>query len=680
MSWKSISIAKIEMTNFKRFYGTHTVDLPRPNHKRPIVLIGGENMRGKTSIHEAINYALYVDDDLPGINTWPSYVRAISDRLNLRALREGRRDYGVAIELRASDNGIERLIRIERQWDVNIAQRMIEKTSLRIFDNGRPASYIEDDPVAYQDFLRNLLPPKIAPFFFFDGERIQQFAEDNGRESKMVEAIEDILHINTYRLLRSDLKTHVVDYLERTEVSKSADDNLYLLMAAQEEVKGSLDKSKNRVEEIDREVEELSIQRKKLETEIRRTGSPHSQNREELIAERARLNAELEAAKYELQRAFESLPLLLSGKLLGSLRQTLLNEQGIMASPEGVERLETQLAEIKKRLFSDISPEPPPKIALSSNQLAFYENRFDEVCRDVFRLSKKNTKRIIHDIGNAEKNKILERISEVEKKGMRLRYALDTREKVTNELREVDNKLQASSDDPYVDTLLENYKQANVRIGELGDEKQRLEAEIQRFSADLAAKNRQIEEVQQRRDAKTKAEQTIQLAQNIRRTLDEFIKRLAPEKLALLRQYMEEMYWRLRKPEDPVCSIEVDPETWEIILRGDDGYPLEKRVFSAGMKEIYALSLLWALSKASCRELPIVIDTPVGRLDSTNRRALYEKYLPHAGHQVIFLSTDTEMTIDWAERLKPYIACEYRLDYDATLDSTVIHPGYFVRS
>ena len=46
---------------------------------------------------------------------------------------------------------------------------------------------------------------------------------------------------------------------------------------------------------------------------------------------------------------------------------------------------------------------------------------------------------------------------------------------------------------------------------------------------------------------------------------------------------MDEMYTRLRKSEDPVRHVEIDPETWQVILKDEKGRPLEKRVFSAGM-------------------------------------------------------------------------------------------------
>lgn len=169
----------------------------------------------------------------------------------------------------------------------------------------------------------------------------------------------------------------------------------------------------------------------------------------------------------------------------------------------------------------------------------------------------------------------------------------------------------------------------------------------------------------------------IRLAQDAQKALNAFIKKLAPEKLALLKDNFEYMYTLLRKPEDPVHKIEIDKDTWRVILFDNKKRPLEKRVFSVGMKQMYALSLLWALSKSSGREFPIVIDTPVGRLDKKNRWAIFEKYLPKAGHQVIVLSTDTEVDLEAAKKLAPHVAKQYRLEYDPTKESTVIRVGYF---
>ncbi|MFN7658955.1 MAG: DNA sulfur modification protein DndD, partial [Dolichospermum sp.] len=77
--------------------------------------------------------------------------------------------------------------------------------------------------------------------------------------------------------------------------------------------------------------------------------------------------------------------------------------------------------------------------------------------------------------------------------------------------------------------------------------------------------------------------------------------------------------------------------------------------------------------------LPIAIDTPLGRLDSSHRNNLVERYFPSASHQVILLSTDTEIAKKEYQNLKETeaIAREYLLQYNSNKRETTIKPGYF---
>lgn len=610
MPWTHLSIARLELTNFKRFYGNHSLDLlSQPDLGKPLILIGGDNGRGKTTLHEAIYYTLYEDGDLPGIQTRPNYLRAVSDRLNRRALDEGKRDYCVAIELIAKDIGAERQIRIERRWEVNIPERSVTDIELRIYEKGRTIDWLEDIPSVYQEFLRDLLPPRIAPFFLFDGERIQEFADDDNREKRMVDAIEDILHINVYRRLRADLKHYVVDHLQRHEVNKLQKDDFFELQADKERIVTELEDKRERLADVEREIEDFERKQKQIEDELRRIASPHTSERDELIQERDRLNRELDEAKDQIQEGFRPLPVLLAGSVLrNALCRKLEEEQRGVSSSERLEELQNQMEEIKKRTFFP-SPEPSEELLLTESQLNFYLQRFDESANELLGLKTQPGKTLLHDIGDAARRILLERLMDLERHGSLLREAIDARERVSNELREVEIKLQSTSDDPHVAELIDQNRELNERIGALKEEQKALKADIQRLEADLAARSRQIQDRLEQRAQTSQAKQTIQLAQKARRTLDDFIKQLAPEKLAILRQYMDEMYSRLSKPEDPFRSLEIDQETWQVILKDEKGRALEKRVFSQGMKEMYALSLLWALSKASGRELPIVIDT-----------------------------------------------------------------------
>lgn len=333
---------------------------------------------------------------------------------------------------------------------------------------------------------------------------------------------------------------------------------------------------------------------------------------------------------------------------------------------------------IEEHVFVSPKPSPPADIALNDEQISFYRKLFRSVSKEVLGLEVSDRYEPIHDLSEGERHNILNRLAEVAQRATLLREAINRRERLMNDLRDVETKILSTSDDPHVTELIEQNRSIAERIGRLEEEQDTLRGEIQRLEADLATRRRQIENRQEQRRATSEAMVAVRLARKAQNVLDDFIRRLAPEKLVILKEHFKDMYGRLRKPEDPVHSIDIDPDTWQIVLRDHRGRPLERRVFSAGMREMYALALLWALARASGRELPIVIDTPVARLDTTNRRALFERYLPYAGHQVIVLSTDTEVDIKWAERLSPYVSKQYRLDYDSSTDSNVIRPGYFL--
>jgi DNA sulfur modification protein DndD len=126
-----------------------------------------------------------------------------------------------------------------------------------------------------------------------------------------------------------------------------------------------------------------------------------------------------------------------------------------------------------------------------------------------------------------------------------------------------------------------------------------------------------------------------------------------------------------------VERISIDPETFTITLYDDTGRPVPKRRLSEGEKQIFAVSVLWGLSRASARPLPAIIDTPMARLDAEHRNHLVERYFPHASHQVIVLSTDTEIDRQYFHDLQPYIARAYHLNYDETDKMTRAEEGYF---
>ncbi len=116
-----------------------------------------------------------------------------------------------------------------------------------------------------------------------------------------------------------------------------------------------------------------------------------------------------------------------------------------------------------------------------------------------------------------------------------------------------------------------------------------------------------------------------------------------------------------------------------IQLEGIGGTLLKQSDFSAGERQLYAMSLLWALRLVSKLPLPLAIDTPLARLDEIHRLRFIHDYIPQVSDQVILFTTDAEMDSDLLTELRPQLARIYRLTYDlAQEETTVTCSGKFV--
>jgi DNA sulfur modification protein DndD len=163
----------------------------------------------------------------------------------------------------------------------------------------------------------------------------------------------------------------------------------------------------------------------------------------------------------------------------------------------------------------------------------------------------------------------------------------------------------------------------------------------------------------------------------MRDTLGKFRVRVMRKHAERLERLILESFSHLLRKSNLVTGLTIDPATYRIELTGGDGKPLPFERLSAGERQLLATSILWGLAKASGRPLPTIIDTPLGRLDSSHRQHLLERYFPVASHQVILLSTDEEIDEASLHRLKRYVGRSYELQFDDKSRSTKITNGYF---
>lgn len=209
------------------------------------------------------------------------------------------------------------------------------------------------------------------------------------------------------------------------------------------------------------------------------------------------------------------------------------------------------------------------------------------------------------------------------------------------------------------------YETTQRRLNELADAIAKTKNDLERYS-------------EQNIDRKNN-EHIIAASGKVQDTLKIFRERLTLRKLNKLEVEVTECFRYLLHKSDLVHRVAIDTHTFSLSLYDFQGQPVPKHRLSAGEKQLLAIAFLWGLARVSGRNLPVAIDTPLGRLDSSHRTNLVERYFPSASQQVILLSTDTEIGKTEVEQLRQQnaIAREYLLKYNPSNRQTTIEPGYF---
>ena len=128
---------------------------------------------------------------------------------------------------------------------------------------------------------------------------------------------------------------------------------------------------------------------------------------------------------------------------------------------------------------------------------------------------------------------------------------------------------------------------------------------------------------------------------------------------------------------------EYDLETAINFCNNDNEFELYKRIdlnmLSKGERQIFILSLYWAIIQISGKQIPFIIDTPYARIDANHREEISSKFFPNISSQVVILSTDEEINKEYYSIIKPYIAKEYLLTNNQSENKTTVTDGYFFK-
>lgn len=660
-------IEKVILHNFGLFRGRQAFDLSPTKvggKARPIVLFGGVNGAGKTTILDALQLALYGPRARCSKRSSLAY-----DEFLLQSIHHGaepEEGAGVSLRFRSVVNGRDSFYEVHREWQARDGRL---RKDLRVSCDGQHDQWTSEN---WHQLVEDLVPIEVSHLFFFDAEKIRTLTEDEGSSQALGAAIKSLLGLDIVERLMADAA-----YLQAQLAREAGSPRL----------RKEVEELEGQIRDLSKELTRLRFERASLESDRQKAEAEHKEadatfraaggRHWEAKEAREGRRRELEGSKGELearlvQLASGMLPLALVPGLLESVRgqESLERRASESLAVLGLlDERDARLLELLREAGAAAKVADRIRAHLESDRQSRRE--LTQV-RPRIGLSETGRGLLEHFLGNRQAE------LQAEAQALLRRHA-ETRQRLEDLVRDK----AAMPDEAEVGLLIEEFRAATERLTLLNGAMSRLEATIAGKEAEQKKRGGELS-VLLAEDAEREIDREEHLrmsglARRTRETMLTFLQRATERKIDRLSALITESFRHLLRKRTLVERILIEPSTFAITLYDKDGHELAKQRLSEGEKQIFAISVLWGLAKAATRPLPAVIDTPMARLDAKHRRHLIERYFPHASHQVIILSTDTEVDRDYYEALQPYVARAYHLDYDEGTRVTTGEEGYFWR-
>ena len=656
--------SKIVLNNFGIYKGEHCITLHNQNGRRNITLVGGMNGRGKTTILDAVFLCLYgrkATEYITGKKE--AYASVLQDHINKSA--PDQRTY-ITLEF-ALDDETSSVISITRAWKK--AGKRID-TTLDVLKDGLRDEYLSEN---WEYYVEELIPFGIAKFFFFDNEKISQIADDEAFD-KVKDSIKSVMGVTTIESLCAHIskiakgKTEALKAFQDSESQSEFNE----LTSQLNEIENNIRTVKDRRASLVPLLEKLLVDLENAEQEFWKKGGNLGLNKAEIEKQKEHLRT------VEAENKLRAINAASSPVTPLCLCKSLVVDAYNAAMADEKNRAKQYSEPIVTALYNGLMS----RCQAEFGQMKFYDTLKEIIDRQFQEYRATQCAAAPIELSPLSLSLIERLINEEYTKIVTLAHHLrEQRETNENLLLQLDVHLNSSADQAGAVELLDTIKDFEAQKGRYEAGIAKCDEELHTLQTQHAAiegkRNKAMLKIASQADAKDDNGRILQYATMTLEVMHEFITRLQAQKVHKLEANIAKCFQYLAQKQAIITSITIDPVTLDITLRDYDGGILLKDQLSAGEKQMFAISILWGLALTSGYKLPVIIDTPMARLDSAHRTNFINRYLPNASSQVIVLSTDEEVYGQYLEDIKSYVNDSYTLIYDDAEKCSSIRPGYF---
>lgn len=648
-------LSELVLHNIGPYRGRQSMDLAT-REGQPVVLIGGLNGCGKTTLLDAMQLALYGNRaqlSNRGNQAYEDYLTSMVSRGI--PLAEGA---SVSLTFSVQAHGQQTEYQVTRSWSA--AGKRV-KENLDVVINGQWDKTLS---TTWADHVEDLLPLEIAGLFFFDGEKIESLADPERAASVIQTAIHSLLGASTIEQLRTDLAA-----LQKRQVPESADtaleQELTDLVEQHRQETGELESTRERHTEISVARDAALAALEQAEKEFAADGGTIYERQAQLESERASLQSQLNSVQSQMRSLAEgTLPLALLADPLKAITRQASGELKAGEARRIVSMLEERDAWLVDQLPSEIAPEVEALLG-GDRKLRAPEDDNSPVLL----------------LGPTQAHDLELTSTSIPDQLKSAKALLRHEDELKENLAQTEALLARIPDESRVTDRMAARDTARAKLARLDGQLSILDEDINRQVRNIEVLEARIAKVEARRiqagvDSEDKR-RIVEHAERVRNTLATLSARLIERNIGRIEVATLDSFQRLMRKSGLVGDLRINPSDYTLQLTTKSGSPLSPSRLSAGERQLLAVALLWGLARVAGNQLPTVIDTPLGRLDSVHRQHLVERYFPQASDQVLLLSTDEEIDEGLLPQLSPSIAASYLLEHDPDQDLTIIKPGYW---
>ena len=681
--------------------------------QKNIVLIGGKNGAGKTSLFTAIKIALYgpLTYGYMGIN--PHYISKIKDCINSNAFQTDRVKSKVQINISLLIEREVKKYEITREWTYK-KQRLEEHFSVKCNDK-----LLDDKEQSYfQNYLLSIIPPDLFDFFLFDGEEVGNIFSTSTYNTYVRNAVYTLCGLDIFEIIRKQTGRFVGK--ATTEKETILLDEYKVLKEEADSLQLAISNAELEIDTLQKALEEIETESLEHETVFKNAGGITEAEKEELSKQyREAEQIKVESA-VKIKNFVETLmPFYIVKEFAKKISGQLATE-----SDRGIYEYFQQ--KIKVDDIQEILPKSvPDKDAISIAETLFERLKpvgYDESNVQIHDLSQESTARV---------NALISMLENFDSSEM-VRTVMN-RQKAADVTMEINKLLKSAMSDEDVAKYKEKENALLRRRDEISKEifeqKNRLVELNNRMSIVAVQRERAFQAVKEN----TQNKNVYELSSGLTAMMEALLSHKSEKIKNGLENLIVRNLRRIYRKDNLITHIEID-ENFKFILYQDATYTavelsnlmrnvgknnfyitigqkgldqlflkydvntiadLEKILqikendscdlyknidlsrLSKGERQIFILALYWAIIILSNQNIPFVIDTPYARIDANHRKEISEKFFPNISKQVIILSTDEEINEEYYGIIKPYIAKEYLLINDENQNKTTIENRYF---